>query len=198
MTISINPASYFERNKLVISIAELIIYGFEGKFTHAIFSKIEVEKIAYALSESLCKSSTNNLLIAHDDGSICGCLYFTNKKTRAISIEKNTLSFFNFYKRLKLYFFLYFLGYKPKRNETYIDFLTVSPKFRGNGIGKALILQCKKLNYKNKITLHVAKENKIALNLYKKQLFKIKNKMTSRSSNYLTGITSWYFMEWIE
>ncbi|MHC5227414.1 GNAT family N-acetyltransferase [Enterococcus sp. LJL99] len=198
MTISINPASYFEHNKLVISIAELVIYGFEAKFTHAFFTKIEVEKIAYALSECLCKSSPNNLLIAHNNGNICGCLYFTNKKTQRISIEKSLLIFLSFCKRLKLYIFLFFLEHKPKRNETYIDFLTVSPKFRGNGIGKALILQCKKMNSKNKITLYVAKENKIAINLYKKQLFQIKNKMTSRSGNYLTGITSWYFMEWIE
>lgn len=181
MTISIKPACYFERNKLIHSIAELIIYGFEEKFTHVLFTKLELEKIAYVLSESLCKLSPNNLLIAHNNGIICGCLYFTNKRTQTISIEKNTLTFFSFYKRLKLYLLLYFLGHQPKKNETYIDFLTISPKYRGNGIGKALILQCKKMNAKNKITLHVAKENKIAIKLYKKQLFKIKNKVTSKS-----------------
>ncbi|EAD8010279.1 N-acetyltransferase, partial [Listeria monocytogenes] len=86
----------------------------------------------------------------------------------------------------------------PVQNERYIDFITVSPNFRGQGIGKTLISHCLETFHDEKITLYVAKKNNGAYKLYRNLGFQVIQKENSALMGVLTGIKEWRKMEWIQ
>ena len=69
------------------------------------------------------------------------------------------------------------------QNELYVANVCVDKNSRGKGVGKFLlkniIEQAKKLNC-SKIVLDVSKDNKIAINLYKKNGFRVVKERTLR------------------
>ncbi len=77
-----------------------------------------------------------NLLIAIQDELVCGCLFVTSKSDSYQKLYQTLRKFLSFSQCLKLIFLLSLLSHKPVQNERYIDFITVSPNFRGQGIGK--------------------------------------------------------------
>ncbi|EFR91146.1 acetyltransferase [Listeria innocua FSL S4-378] len=95
-------------------------------------------------------------------------------------------------------FFLSLLSHKPVQNERYIDFITVSPNFRGQGIGKTLISHCLETFHDEQITLYVAKNNNGACKLYRTIGFQVIQKENSTLMGVLTGIKEWQKMEWIQ
>ncbi|MGJ0463417.1 GNAT family N-acetyltransferase, partial [Listeria monocytogenes] len=79
-----------------------------------------------------------------------------------------------------------------------IDFITVSPNFRGQGIGKILISHCLETFHIEQITLYVAKNNNGAYKLYRTLGFQVIQKENSILMGVLTGIKEWRKMEWIQ
>ncbi|MBC1654696.1 GNAT family N-acetyltransferase [Listeria welshimeri] len=95
-------------------------------------------------------------------------------------------------------FLLSLLSHKPTTDERYIDFITVSSDFRGQGIGKKLISYCKESFHTERLTLYVAKNNTHAYQLYQNLGFQVVEKENSTFMGVLTGIKEWYKMEWIK
>ncbi|CCQ23656.1 Diamine acetyltransferase 2 [Listeria monocytogenes N53-1] len=133
MTLSIKSIDSFEKDSIVEEVASLVFAGFKSKFTKTLFKETEAHDITYAFCHYIYTEKGENLLIAIQDELVCGCYQALRK-------------FLSFSQCLKLIFLLSLLSHKPVQNERYIDFITVSPNFRGQGIGK-------------KITLYVAKNN---------------------------------------
>ena len=196
MKVTIQTAKNYPMEQLVLPIKELIITGFEKKFIFNFFTKKELSQIALTLSRVLSQNQKDNLIIAEKDGIICGCLYYITKSSAKIHLKSQDFSFLSFFKQLKLFNLLHLLSHKPKKDELYIDFIVVSPSFQKQGIANKLLKQCKLLSLQQKITLCVAGDNQIAINLYKKEAFILKKRITSFTSKKIVGNKIWYFMEW--
>ncbi|HHP9971942.1 TPA: GNAT family N-acetyltransferase, partial [Listeria monocytogenes] len=138
------------------------------------------------------------LLIAIQDELVCGCMFVTGKSDSHQKLYQNLRKFLPFSQCLKLIFLLSLLSHKPVQNERYIDFITVSPNFRGQGIGKTLISHCLETFHDEKITLYVAKNNNRAYKLYRNLGFQVIQKENSTLMGVLTGIKEWRKMEWIQ
>lgn len=125
-------------------------------------------------------------------------MFVTGKSDSHQKLYQNLRKFLSFSQCLKLIFILSLLSHKPVQNERYIDFITVSPNFRGQGIGKTLISHCLETFHDEKITLYVAKNNNRAYKLYRNLGFQVIQKENSILMGVLTGIKEWRKMEWIQ
>ncbi|EFS03577.1 acetyltransferase, partial [Listeria seeligeri FSL S4-171] len=170
----------------------------KSKFTKTLFSKVEVPEVVSAFCHFLYTEKGENLLIAMCDDKICGCLFLTSNSDSYGNLVSSLRTRLSLPQTLKLLFLLGLLSHTPKPQERYIDFIAVSPHFRGRGIGKKLIFQCKKLFPNERVNLYVAKNNGNAYQLYKKLGFQVIKKNNSALAGMLTGIKEWYMMEWVE
>ncbi|ECB9715515.1 GNAT family N-acetyltransferase [Listeria monocytogenes] len=198
MTISIKNITSFEKESILKEVVFLVGAGFKSKFTKALFSEAEVEDVIYAFCHYIFTEKGKNLLIATQDEKVCGCLFLTSKADSHRQFYHSIREYLAFPKRLKLIFLLSLLSHKPTSNERYIDFITVSPNFRGQGIGKKLLNHCIETFPKEQITLYVAKNNIGAYQLYQNLGFQVKEQENSIIMGILTGIKEWHKMEWIE
>ena len=196
MTIQIKEATAYTNEELILPMADLIASGFKDKFTHKLFSESDIIQISLVISQILCFQHKKNILIAEKENQICGCLYFLKKTDNKLNIRKEFKKVFPVLKRLKIFLQLGFFTHSPKTGETYIDFLSVLPNFSRIGVAHNLLSYCQKLNNKNKLTLYVASKNIAAYNLYKKSQFNTVKSTSSNIGNWLTGVKTWYFMEW--
>lgn len=160
MTLSIKSIDSFEKDSIVEEVASLVFAGFKSKFTKTLFKETEAHDITYAFCHYIYTEKGENLLIAIQDELVCGCLFVTSKSDSYQKLYQTLRKFLSFSQCLKLIFLLSLLSHKPVQNERYIDFITVSPNFRGQGIGKTLISHCLETFHDEKITLYVAKKKK--------------------------------------
>lgn len=196
MSVNIRKATFYDTKDLILPVADLIASGFKDKFAHKLFSKNDIQQIALVISQIICSQKKEHLLIAEKENNICGCLYFVDRKSERLIPKNSFKSYFSFFKRIKLFLLLAFFTHAPKKEETHIDFLSVSPSYSGMGVAQDLLFRCKELNQSNNITLYVASSNIPAFNLYKKTHFKTTKTISSRFGNWLTGIKTWHYMEW--
>ncbi|MBC2061193.1 GNAT family N-acetyltransferase [Listeria marthii] len=198
MTISIKNITTFEKESILEEVVFLVCAGFKSKFTKALFSEAEVQVIIYALCHYIYTEKGENLLIATHDEKVCGCVFLTSKGDSHRQFYHSISKFLSFSQRLKLMLLLSLLSHKPTSRERYIDFITVSPDFRGQGIGKKLLTHCIETFQDEQITLYVAKSNTGAYQLYQHLGFQVIEKENSTFMGVLTGIKEWHKMEWIQ
>ncbi|WP_187998847.1 GNAT family N-acetyltransferase [Listeria marthii] len=198
MTISIKNITTFEKESILEEVVFLVCTGFKSKFTKALFSEAEVAAVIYALCHYIYTEKGENLLIATHDEKVCGCVFLTSKGDSHRQFYHSTSIFLSFSQRLKLMLLLSLLSHKPTSRERYIDFITVSPDFRGQGIGKKLLTYCIETFQDEHITLYVAKTNTGAYQLYQHLGFQVIEKEDSTFMGVLTGIKEWHKMEWIQ
>ncbi|ECC1682599.1 GNAT family N-acetyltransferase [Listeria innocua] len=198
MTLSIKSINSFEKENIVEEVTSLVFAGFKSKFTKTLFKETEARDIIYAFCHYIYTEQGENLLIAIQDELICGCMFVTSKSDSHQKLYQNLRKFLSFSQCLKLIFFLSLLSHKPVQNERYIDFITVSPNFRGQGIGKTLISHCLETFHDEQITLYVAKNNNGVCKLYRTIGFQVIQKENSTLMGVLTGIKEWQKMEWIQ
>ncbi|EJE2829530.1 GNAT family N-acetyltransferase [Listeria monocytogenes] len=198
MTLSIESIDSFEKDCIIEEIASLVFAGFKSKFTKMLFKETEAHDIIYAFCYYIYTEKGENLLIAIQDELVCGCMFVTGKSDSHQKLYQNLRKFLPFSQCLKLIFLLSLLSHKPVQNERYIDFITVSPNFRGQGIGKILISHYLETFHNEQITLYVAKNNNGAYKLYKTLGFQVIQKENSTLMGVLTGIKEWRKMEWIQ
>ena len=196
MTITIQKGSNYPKEQLIQPLTNLILAGFEAKFTHRFFTTDEAQTIAYALSVFLASEKANNLLIAEKNGKISGCLYFITKTDGSKLLQHYLQQSLPKNKRLKAWILLGFLSHQPKANERHIDFIAVSPVFRGLGIGGKLIQYCQDHCSESSLTLHVAKSNIGAYKLYQSKGFLVDKDLSSLIGRRMTGIDDWWYMRW--
>ncbi|MGR8823197.1 GNAT family N-acetyltransferase [Leuconostoc citreum] len=175
-------------------LSMLILDGFERKFTVKLFNVNVAKDIAKFLA---CYISENNnqLIIAHQNNDIYGCLFYSNKEAGS-SLYDAIKRFYSGMTRLKVILFFLVLGYKPLRNETYIEFLVVSNKCRREGVGTQLIKYCQRQLLTKKLTLYVAAENTRAIKLYQKNNFVVRKVQHSMLSGICVNHEKWCFMVW--
>ncbi|MBC2191472.1 GNAT family N-acetyltransferase [Listeria sp. FSL L7-0229] len=198
MTISIKNSTSLEEESILEEVVLLAYAGFKSKFTKALFSEAEVQDVIHALCHYIYTEKGENLLIATQDEKVCGCLFLTSKADSHRQFYHSIREFLTFSQQLKLIFLLSLLSHKPTSNERYIDFITVSPNFRGQGIGKKLLTHCIETFPKEQITLYVAKNNIGAYQLYQNLGFQVTEKENSAFMGVLTGMREWHKMEWIQ
>lgn len=196
MTVLIQSGINYTREQLTQSITELVLSGFEAKFMYKFFSKKEARAIATVLSLFLATEKPGNLIVAERNKTICGCLYFIDKHENSKLLSHYLKQHFSIIKQIQIWFFFSFLSHQPKEGEQHIDFIAVSPVFRGLGIGRKLICYCKEQCDKNWLTLHVAQDNANAFHLYQSESFEVNKEFNSIIGGSITGIKDWRFMTW--
>ena len=144
-------------------LSMLILDGFERKFTVKLFNVNVAKDIAKFLARYVSENN-NQLIIAHQNTDIYGCLFYSSKEAGS-SLYDAIKKFYSGTTRLKVILFFLVLGYKPLSNETYIEFLVVSNKCRRQGVGTQLIKYCQRQLLTKKLTLYVAAENTRAIKL---------------------------------
>ena len=175
-------------------LSMLILDGFERKFTVKLFNVNVAKDIAKFLARYVSENN-NQLIIAHQNTDIYGCLFYSSKEAGS-SLYDAIKKFYSGTTRLKVVLFFLVLGYKPLRNETYIEFLVVSNKCRREGVGTQLIKYCQRQLLTKKLTLYVAAENTRAIKLYQKNNFVVRKVQHSMLSRICVNHEKWCFMVW--
>lgn len=175
-------------------LSMLILDGFERKFTVKLFNVNVAKDIAKFLARYVSENN-NQLIIAHQNTDIYGCLFYSSKEAGS-SLYDAIKKFYSGTTRLKVILFFLILGYKPLSNETYIEFLVVSNKCRRQGVGTQLIKYCQRQLLTKKITLYVAAENTRAIKLYEKNNFVVRKVQHSMLSRICVNHEKWCFMVW--
>lgn len=175
-------------------LSDLIYHGFRTKFTAKLFSEATAKNVSSVLAQVLSSESSKNLIIARQDDSLCGCLFFTNTDNRLLyDVIKQEYSGFM---KFKVLLFFATLEHKLANNETYIEFLVVSEKYRKKGVGTQLIKQCQNNVSTKSLTLYVASNNMNAINLYQKNGFHVQITQKSLLTGKLVHNKKWHFMVW--
>ncbi|MCP1275630.1 GNAT family N-acetyltransferase [Leuconostoc citreum] len=175
-------------------LSMLILDGFERKFTVKLFNVNVAKDIAKFLARYVSENN-NQLIIAHQNTNIYGCLFYSSKEAGS-SLYDAIKKFYSGTTRLKVILFFLILGYKPLGNETYIEFLVVSNKCRRQGVGTQLIKYCQRQLLTKKLTLYVAAENTRAIKLYQKNNFVVRKVQHSMLSRICVNHEKWCFMVW--
>ena len=175
-------------------LSMLILDGFERKFTVKLFNVNVAKDIAKFLARYVSENN-NQLIIAHQNTDIYGCLFYSSKEAGS-SLYDAIKKFYSGTTRLKVILFFLVLGYKPLSNETYIEFLVVSNKCRRQGVGTQLIKYCQRQLLTKKLTLYVAAENTRAIKLYQKNNFVVRKVQHSMLSRICVNHEEWCFMVW--
>ena len=175
-------------------LSMLILDGFERKFTVKLFNVNVAKDIAKFLARYVSENN-NQLIIAHQNTDIYGCLFYSSKEAGS-SLYDAIKKFYSGTTRLKVILFFLVLGYKPLSNETYIEFLVVSNKCRRQGVGTQLIKYCPRQLLTKKLTLYVAAENTRAIKLYQKNNFVVRKVQHSMLSRICVNHEKWCFMVW--
>lgn len=175
-------------------LSMLILDGFERKFTVKLFNVNVAKDIAKFLARYVSENN-NQLIIAHQNTDIYGCLFYSSKEAGS-SLYDAIKKFYSGTTRLKVILFFLVLGYKPLSNETYIEFLVVSNKCRREGVGTQLIKYCQRQLLTKKLTLYVAAENTRAIKLYQKNNFVVRKVQHSMLSRICVNHEKWCFMVW--
>ena len=175
-------------------LSMLILDGFERKFTVKLFNVNVAKDIAKFLARYVSENN-NQLIIAHQNTNIYGCLFYSIKEAGS-SLYDAIKKFYSGTTRLKVILFFLILGYKPLSNETYIEFLVVSNKCRRQGVGTQLIKYCQRQLLTKKLTLYVAAENTRAIKLYQKNNFVVRKVQHSMLSRICVNHEKWCFMVW--
>lgn len=176
-------------------LSSLIYESFREKFSSNFLPKETAKKITNIISAYICACERERLLVAIVKDKIIGCLYFLDKKTSDYYFRYLLKRNFRLLDRLRIYAFLTLLSYRPKKEETYLDFLAVAASFRGKGVGKKLLNHLQ-IYSRKQLSLHVSSSNKAALSLYNSQGFELKAQKKSTLSKQTRKIPLWYFMEW--
>ncbi|MBD9366982.1 GNAT family N-acetyltransferase [Leuconostoc mesenteroides] len=181
-------------NNFADQLSELIFNGFRTKFTTKLFSKAAAKNISYLLAKVVSSERPKNLIIARQDDTLCGCLFFTSTDNRSLyDVIKQEYSGFM---KFRVFLFFAILEHKLANNETYIEFLVVSERYRKNGVGTQLIKQCQNNVSTKTLTLYVASNNMNAINLYQKNSFRMQITQNSLLTSKIINNKKWHFMVW--
>ena len=83
MNLLIQSGTNYSKEKLIEPLTELILAGFEAKFTHHFFTQEEARNIATALSTFLSSEKSENLIIAEKIKKfVAFCILLLNMKAQ--------------------------------------------------------------------------------------------------------------------
>ncbi|HOO28083.1 MAG TPA: GNAT family N-acetyltransferase [Lachnospiraceae bacterium] len=184
------------------AVIKILVYSFKSKF-HAL-TNLSDEEISQLLRDTgfIYHIPFEGYLVGEAGGSVQGVMLLKwNRQRRPV---RKGLRFFELtgkYGALnvcKFIFGLMILQEKLDEDECYIEHVAVNPEARGWGLGTMFLDYGKELigktAYLDKLTLHVAVNNKKAFSLYKQQGFQVKMLQSSFFTFLLLKEREWYYM----
>ncbi len=186
------------------TVIEILADSFHNKF-HAL-TNLSNERIVQLLKDSglIDRISFEGYIVGERNNKVQGVMLLKWKKQ--IRTRKDGFRFFELspkYGLLNISKFilgLMLLEEELDADECYIEHIAVSSEARGLGVGTMLLDYGKELvrktPYLNKYTLHVAANNKGAMDLYERLGFHVKKNQSSFLTSLLLKETGWYYMVW--
>ncbi len=187
------------------AVVKILAYSFKSKF-HAL-TNLPDEMILELLKDSgfIDKVPFEGYLVGEIRNKVQGVMLLKwNKQMRA---HRNNFRFSELSRKYGLInickFILGFMTLQEEldEDECYIEHIAVSFESRGFGLGTMLLNYgrefVRKTPYLDKYTLHVAVNNKGAINLYKSQGFQVKKLQRSFLTSLLLREKEWNYMMYI-
>ncbi|WP_340003596.1 GNAT family N-acetyltransferase [Paenibacillus sp. FSL K6-0276] len=194
-----------------ITVSRLLVNSFQGKFQTLVpLEDDDIANLLIGLWEQDPKSATTQQIVAKENGEVVGTLslkWKDNRSSDRIKLKSShPISFSQLFKQFgylnvcKFMVGLYFLNYQPEANECYVEHLAVRSSHRNKGIGKQLLSWA--IDFANnrseidKLTLHVADNNKRAINMYQQMDFDIEQSNYNGIRRLLFKEPIWHYMTW--
>jgi len=184
------------------AVVKILVYSFKSKF-HAM-TNLSDEMILQLLKDSgfIDNVPFEGYLVGEISNKVQGVMLLKWKNQKRY--QKNNFRFFELSKKYGLINICKFtLGFmilqeKIDDDECYIEHIAVRSEFRGSGLGTMLLNYGKKVvretPYLHKYTLHVAANNKGAINLYERQGFQFQKFQSSFLTSLLLKEKEWHYM----
>jgi ribosomal protein S18 acetylase RimI-like enzyme len=181
-------------------IKDLVISAFQTKFNRlSSLNRKELMQLLNLFWFFPSCSSVNKQIVIKDRDKVCATMLLrgnNEKQYRKINylllIRKYGLK-----NVVKIIAGLSVLEYSVKEKEYYIDHLAVAENYRGQGLGKELIMWAQNyIDLDTNLTLIVAADNIGAITLYKKLGFNIVHQQKSFLTGFFFGKDAWYLMEY--
>lgn len=191
------------------AVCSLLVDAFHGKFHSLIpLEDDDITELLLGLWEHEQHLESSQQFVAKENGEVVGTLSLKWQGARSSERSKikssHPSSFSQLFKQFgyinvcKLMVGLYFLNYQPRAKECYVEHLAVRSSHRNKGIGNQLLSWA--INFVNshsevdKLTLHVAKNNKRAIHLYQQMDFAIDQTNYSGIRHLLFKEANWHYM----
>ncbi|PZT54917.1 GNAT family N-acetyltransferase [Paenibacillus silvae] len=186
--------------------AELMAYGFGHKFQH--FSSLSTSDLC-AVFEQLFIHEARQIdslrVVTLDNNIVTGTMGLKWKAESGVqNVQPTGLEWWKacnnigYGKGIRILTGMQLLKHEPSAGECYIEDLVVHPAHQGQGLAKRLLewaqhymLHSPLLSY---LSLHVAKYNERAIQLYEHVHFHKKNCTRSLLTGMLLGEQYWYYM----
>ncbi|KTD85900.1 GNAT family N-acetyltransferase [Paenibacillus etheri] len=191
------------------AVCSLLVDAFHGKFHSLIpLADDDITELLFGLWEHDQHLESSQQFVAKENGEVVGTLSLKWKSARSSDRSKIKPSHpspisqlfkqFGYLNVCKLMAGLYFLNYQPRAKECYIEHLAVRSSHRNKGIGKQLLswaIDCVNNHSEvNKLTLHVAENNKRAIHMYQQMDFGINQSNYSGIRHLLFKEANWLYM----
>nr|WP_145402291.1 GNAT family N-acetyltransferase [Paenibacillus xylanexedens] len=187
--------------------AELMAYGFGHKFQHS--SSLSISDLSSTFEQLLIHEprQTHSLrVVTLENNTVTGTLGLKWKAAEGVDSVKRTnlkwwkaCSHIGYWKLMRILAGIQLLKHEPSAGECYIEDLVVHPTYQGKGLAKRLLDWAQhymlhssaSLSY---LSLHVARNNEHAIQLYERVHFHKKNCTRSLLTGMLLGEQYWYYM----
>ncbi|MGO4528031.1 GNAT family N-acetyltransferase [Paenibacillus sp. 2TAF8] len=193
-------------SELYSAAAQLMAYGFGHKF-QKLFS-VSTTDMAFVFEHLLLYSphQTGSLRFAAlENDLLVGTMALKWKGSEIIRKSNNPhlnwwsmRSHIGCWKLLHIMAGIHLLKHEPEAGECYIEDIVVHPHHQGKGVGRLLLaaaqrymLQTAPLSY---LSLHVARQNQKAMQMYERYHFRKQSSTNSLLSAMLLGEHQWHYM----
>ncbi|WP_042128520.1 GNAT family N-acetyltransferase [Paenibacillus sp. FSL R5-0345] len=200
-------AEYQEQDRR--AVCSLLVDAFHGKFHSLIpLDDDDITDLLFGLWALEQQSTSSQQIVAQENGEVVGTLSIkwkdcrapkrSNLKTPQRNSHSQVFKQFGYINVCKLMVGLRFLNYQPRAKECYIEHLAVRSSHRNKGIGKQLLSWA--IEFVNshsdmdKLTLHVAENNKQAIQMYQQMNFGIVQSNYSGIKHLLFKEANWLYM----
>lgn len=176
--------------------SNLILEGFNEKFTHKLYAKHSVENFSRALANYYYANA--QIIFILEGEEVCGCIVLSNQNVKITHLLRHFFEYsLGIVDCFRALFLVMLLSHRVAKSECYVEMLVVRSIDQGRGFGNRLIEEAQnRLATDKTLTLYVANKNKAAYYLYKKKQFHLEKIIYSRVSEYIMGVSKWSFMRY--
>jgi len=179
---------------------DLALRGFEEKFSKVDLSFEEKRLFLFKAWFTETLSDQSELIgYFEPESELNGVI---NLATKTKHEQNSSLRFWYMIKRfglnssLRMLLIFSLLEHSLKEDEVYIDFIVVADSYQRKGVATALLNYAKQqITARERLTLYVSKKNCKAIELYKREGFKVVKQETSLIRKYFFNEADWYFLE---
>jgi len=178
-------------------VGDIMADSFCGKFRR--LSKAPPGRVRALVMGSgvLHQDPFKGYIVAELDSEVVGVMLLKwkgQKRPLYMPVDHST----GWWERTRLAWGLGLLDHSPVEGEMYVEFIGVSEKARGRGVGTAMLKRGKDITSEmgmSSFTLYVASSNAQAIGVYRRMGFETSKEVRSVISRRLMGVGEWWFME---